>query len=68
MNHRPFLCHPEAKPRDLQYRGPFVEMFSVILRGCDFLIFLVFSTPNRNVFQNSHKTVILSEAPRGSIA
>jgi hypothetical protein len=23
----PFLCHPEAKPRDLQFRGPFVEMF-----------------------------------------
>jgi hypothetical protein len=24
-----------------------------------FLIFLIFGTPNRNVFQNSHKTVIL---------
>jgi hypothetical protein len=33
-----------------------------------FLIFLVFGTPNQDVFQNSHKTVILSEAPRGSIA
>ena len=33
-----------------------------------FLISLVFGTPNQNVFQNSHKTVILSEAPRGSIA
>jgi hypothetical protein len=52
-------------------------------------MFLIFGTPNRNVFQNSHKTVmltardlfdflvfctphhktvILSEAPRGSIA
>jgi hypothetical protein len=24
---RSLLCHPEAKPRDLQFRGPFLEMF-----------------------------------------
>jgi hypothetical protein len=41
---------------------------AVILRACDFLIFLVFGTPNRNILRTSHKTVILSEAPRGSIA
>jgi hypothetical protein len=26
-NRCPFLCHPEAKPRDLRFHGPFVEMF-----------------------------------------
>jgi len=41
--------------------------FFVIPRGCDFF-FSVFGTPNQKVFQNFHKTVILSEAPRGSIA
>ena len=40
----------------------------VIPRGCDFLIFVLFGTLNQNVFQNSHKAVILSEAPRGSTA
>src|ERR1700691_4803170 len=33
-----------------------------------FLIFRVFDTPNRKIFQNSQKAVILSEAPRRSIA
>jgi hypothetical protein len=31
----------------------------VIREVVTFLIFLIFGTPNRNVFQNSHKTVIL---------
>jgi hypothetical protein len=25
MNRFPFLCHPEAKPRDLRFRGPVLE-------------------------------------------
>jgi hypothetical protein len=41
---------------------------TVILRGYDLLIFVAFGTPNRNDFQPSSQTVILSEAPRGSMA
>ena len=33
-----------------------------------FLIFRVSVTPNQKFFQTSHKAVILSEAPRRSIA
>jgi hypothetical protein len=33
-----------------------------------FLIALAFGTPHQNVFRTPKKTVILSEAPRGSIA
>jgi hypothetical protein len=34
MSRRPLLCHPdrsEAEGRDLQFRGPFLEMFSSVL-------------------------------------
>jgi hypothetical protein len=27
MESPPSPCHPEAQPRDLQFSGPFVEMF-----------------------------------------
>jgi hypothetical protein len=40
----------------------------VIPRGCDFFDFCGFDTPNPKIFQNPHKAVILSEAPRRSIA
>jgi hypothetical protein len=40
----------------------------VIPRGCDFFDFYGFDTPNQKIFQNSHKAVILSEAPLRSIA
>jgi hypothetical protein len=26
----PHLCHPEAKPRDLQFRGPFLETRNLV--------------------------------------
>jgi hypothetical protein len=38
------------------------------LSSREVVIFLIFGTPNQNAFQNSHKAVILSEAPRRSIA
>jgi hypothetical protein len=42
---------------------------AVRLSGCAFFdISCFWQTLNRNVFQPSHKTVILSEAPRKSIA
>jgi hypothetical protein len=34
MSRSPLLCHPdrsEAEGRDLQFRGPFLEMFSSVL-------------------------------------
>jgi hypothetical protein len=46
-------------------RRPFLF---VIPRGCDFFDFSCFWYTPADVFQNSHKTVILSEAPRESIA
>jgi hypothetical protein len=40
----------------------------VIPKGCDFFDFSRFCHTQQNVFQNSHKIVILSEALRRSIA
>jgi len=70
-------CHPdrsEAKWRDLLFACSAVALYGsaplpfVIPRGCDFFVFSHFDAPNHNAFKTHHKTVILSEAPRRSIA
>jgi hypothetical protein len=68
-NH-PLLCHHE-RLCPVPGNGPPLSATLSFLSSREvvtFLISLVFGTPNQNVFQNSHKTVILSEAPRESIA
>ena len=42
--------------------------FLVLPRACEFSIFSCFLVANGMLFTPPHKAVILSEAPRGSIA
>ena len=71
------ICHPEEPTCLRQVKGEMNAeididsigfIFLFIRRGCDFFDFYGFDTPNQKIFQNSHKAVILSEAPLRSIA
>ena len=67
---------PQYKRLEVTYLPPISNLFHrtdkdtplVIPRACDFFDLSVFCTPQPDVFNLHHKAVILSEAPRRSIA
>ena len=70
-------CHPDrsvAKWRDLLFSPPATDAHEsvalpfVIPRACDFFGPFAFFVPDQMFFSPLRKTVILSEAPRRSIA
>jgi hypothetical protein len=70
-------CHPDrsvAKWRDLLFSPPATDAHEsvalpfVILRACDFFDLFAFLVRDQMFFSPLRKTVILSEAPRRSIA